>query len=972
MRHERSPIFASVLPSVFGKGAPAPKPFAAPATAAELAAPAEAPLLVSAAAEPQPLVINEILVSTSGADPEYAELFGTPGASLAGLSLIGIEGDDQSSNGSIDFRYDFAPDATIGDNGFFLLATALVQTTYGVAGNVLIADNSFENSSATYALVETASLTGSSITGSEVVVDSVALTDGDDDPGLLGAPVVGPDGTFLPAGAGRIQDGVDTDSASDFVILDFNNDPLVNTPTAGTFGGTGGGDTGGGDAVTIDSEPTLVSAVQGSGDVSPLVGRQVVIEAIVSGDFQDGDADESRSLGGFYVMEELADRDADASTSEGLFIYEGGDTALDVAEGDRVRVLGTVEERFGKTVLRVDTVRVEEPGAVADVQTLAVTTELPDVEGREALESMLVTIAEPLTFSESFDYEDFQQATFTADGPVYQYTQLFAPDAAGNAAYLEEVADRSILIEDGTGGRRSDFDPILEPDGDPFTDPAQARMGQTLTDLTAIMDYDFGAYRLRLPQSETFDLEEEANPFPETPADVGSDYKVASLNVLNYFTTLDDGSLTDIGLAPRGAESPEELERQTAKLVSIIEGLDADVIGLLEIENDFAGGGFALETLVFELNASAGFSQWDFVDPGREFVGDDAIAVAFIYDTTTTRLIGDAAILDTPEFLDPLGDATSGDSYNRAALAQTFEDIESGGQFTAAINHFKSKGSLTGAAADEDQGDGAGSNDATRTEAARLLAEWLATDPTGSGDEDRLILGDLNAYAQENPIKALEAAGYTDLARALEGEDTYSYRFSGQIGTLDYALANDPLLSQVTGATHWNVNSDTPVFFDYNLDDTFTSPNILRPTDQGLFDGADPSASSDHDPVLVGLDLDRDTLILVEGTARNDLLVGSDADERIVSGGGRADFAVGLGGEDTFVFTDTDGRKDKLFLTDFDTDEDTLDLDGASIVNVKDTGFGLLLTLDEDRDTIFLFGVDDIGDVRFADDVPFV
>ena len=935
---------------------------------------ATAPITVSAAAEAaQPLVINEVLLSTTGdPDSEYVELFGAPGTSLDGLSFIRIEGEDDGQIGDISFRIDFGADDAIGENGFFLAANATAAATYGVTPDITFSA-SLENGTSTFALVETSSLTGDRATGDETVIDAVGVLNPsgppENDTFFYDAPVLGPDGGgFLPAGVGRVEDGVDTGQASDFDFLNFFNDSPPNTPTPGTSDGTGGG---GGDPVTIDSDPTLVSAIQGSGDASPLVGQTVVIEAIVSGDFQNGDADESRNLGGFFVMEEVADRDGDAATSEGLFIYEGsGGTALDVSEGDRVRVLGTVVERFGKTALEVTEVRVEEAGAVEDVLTLAVLTDLPDVEGREALESMLLTIAEPLTFSESFDYEDFQQATFTSGGPVYQYTQLSDPDPAGYAAYQAEVADRSILIEDGTGGRRGDFDPILEPDGDPFADPASARMGQTLTGLTAIMDYDFGAFRLRLPQSEEFDLEEEANPFPATPADVGSGYVVGSLNVLNYFTTLD--GRTDIGQSPRGAESQEELDRQTAKLVSIIEGMDADVIGLTEIENDFAGDGFALQTLVFELNASAGFSQWDFVDPGQEFVGDDAIAVAFIYDTTTTRLIGDAAILDTPEFLDPLGDATSGDSYNRAALAQTFEDIESGGVFTASVNHFKSKGSPTGAEADEDQGDGAGRNDATRTEAARLLAEWLATDPTGSGDEDVLILGDLNAYAQENPIQALEAAGYTDLAAKYEGEDVYSYRFSGQIGTLDYALANEALEAQVTGATTWNVNADTPVFFDYNLDDTFTGPNILRPTDQGLFDGSDPSASSDHDPVLVGLDLDRDTLILVEGTARNDRLTGTDAAERIVSGGGRADFAAGLGGADTFVFTDTDGRKDKLFVTDFDVAEDTLDLDGAAIVEVKETGFGLRLTLDEDRDTIFLFGVDDIGDVDITGDMPFV
>ncbi|EKE43946.1 putative endonuclease/exonuclease/phosphatase [Oceaniovalibus guishaninsula JLT2003] len=912
-------------------------------------------------APPAPgIVINEVLASTTGADSEYIELYGTPGASLAGLSLIEVEAADGLA-GAIDFRFDFADDAVLGDNGFLLLANAMAQATYGVTANVTL-DDSLENSAVTYALVRTDSLSGDDVTGAETVIDTVASDDGAaGNTFYFGAPVVGPDGTFFPAGLGRITDGLDTDSASDFRILSFGNDPAVNTPTAGTGLGGGGGGGGGG---TIDDPATLISAIQGTGDDSPLVGQQVVVEAIVTGDFQNGDGDPTRDLGGFFVMEELADRDGDAASSEGLWIYEGfAPTAMDVSGGDLVRLLGTVTERFGKTTLEVTEIRVVTPGAV-DPASLAVETALPDADAREALENMLVTISEPLTFTESFDYENFGVATLSTDGPVYQYTQQNAPDAAGNAAYQDQIRDRTILIEDGLDGRRDDFDPILQPDGTPFTFGDGVRMGQSVDDLTGIVDFSFGEYRLRLPEDESFDLNPATNPPEGAPQDVGSSYKAASLNVLNYFTTL--SGRTDIGASPRGADSAEELARQTDKLVSAILGMDADVIGLTEIENDFAGDSFALQTLVNALNDELDEDVWAYVDPGRQFVGDDAIAVAFIYDTTTTRTVGGAAILDDASFLDPLGPLTSGDSYNRAALAQTFEDIDGGGIFTASINHLKSKGSLTGADADTDQGDGAGNNNATRAAAAQQLADWLATDPTGSGDADRLILGDLNAYAMEEPLQVLEAAGYSNLAAVYEGDDVYSYRFSGQIGTLDYALANGALLDQVTGATTWNINSDTPVFFDYNLDGTFVPP--LRPLDQGLFDGGDPARSSDHDPVIVGLDLDDDSgpLVLM-GTTGADRLNGTDADEIVMGLGGPLDVVTGGGGADTFVFGDLEGARDTLRILDFDTDADMLDLAGADIASTRVLGGNLLIQLEDDRDTIFLAGISDFGAVQIVD-----
>ena len=55
------------------------------------------------------------------------------------------------------------------------------------------------------------------------------------------------------------------------------------------------------------------------------------------------------------------------------------------------------------------------------------------------------------------------------------------------------------------------------------------------------------------------------------------------------------------------------------------------------------------------------------------------------------------------------------------------------------------------------------------------------------------IVGDLNSYAGEDPIAALEAAGYTNLVKAFHGDDAYSYVFDGQWGYLDYVMASSSL-----------------------------------------------------------------------------------------------------------------------------------------------------------------------------------
>lgn len=291
---------------------------------------------------------------------------------------------------------------------------------------------------------------------------------------------------------------------------------------------------------------------------------------------------------------------------------------------------------------------------------------------------------------------------------------------------------------------------------------------------------------------------------------------------------------------PRGADNAEELARQEAKLVAAINASGADVVGLMEIENNGYASDSAIATLVDALNADVAAKgiegvTWAYSVPkdaqgNVTSPGDDAIAVGMLYNSEVVAPLGAAATKTDGAFA----------SANRAPLLQTFEEISTGEVFSVVVNHFKSKGSVVNG--EEDIGDGQGNNNPTRVEAAEALLEWLASDPTGSGDSDVLIIGDLNAYAMEDPIMTLLEAGYTRL------NDDYSYVFDGFWGSLDHALASSSLQDQVTGATTWHINADEAPALDYNTD--FTSDR----QDENLY-APDPFRSSDHDPILVGLDL---------------------------------------------------------------------------------------------------------------------
>jgi hypothetical protein len=312
---------------------------------------------------------------------------------------------------------------------------------------------------------------------------------------------------------------------------------------------------------------------------------------------------------------------------------------------------------------------------------------------------------------------------------------------------------------------------------------------------------------------------------------------VASFNVLNFFTTLDTGALSCGpmgGLGCRGANTALEFGRQRTKIVSALVALNADVVGLTEIENNASA---ATQSLVDGLNATLGAGTYAFINTGS--IGTDAIKVALIYKPAKVVPAGAFALLTSAV------DARFIDTKNRPALAQAFTELSSGARFSVVLNHLKSKGSACDDVGDPDHLDGQANCNGTRTAAAAALLSWIATDPTHSGDPDYLIIGDLNSYAQEDPIRTLKEGGFRALTETILGPSASSFQFQGQSGYLDHSLASPSLAPQVTGLTEWHINADEPTVLDYNTEFKIDDP----------FNPSDPFRASDHDPVMVGLDL---------------------------------------------------------------------------------------------------------------------
>lgn len=296
----------------------------------------------------------------------------------------------------------------------------------------------------------------------------------------------------------------------------------------------------------------------------------------------------------------------------------------------------------------------------------------------------------------------------------------------------------------------------------------------------------------------------------------------------------------------------------------------------MEIQNN---GAVAVQNLVAALNAAYGSQVYTAVTNINGSIGDDAIRVALIYKNAAVSPVGQA-ISDT----DPI--------HNRPPLLQTFA-AANGEKFSVVVNHFKSKGSCPTSGDDADQGDSQGCWNALRTQQAQALRNTVQNLQTSSGDNDVIVIGDLNSYGKEDPILDFTNAGYIDQVARFDSFG-YSYVFDGEAGYLDHALATPSLSAQIAGAKHWRINADEPAIIDYNTE--FKQPACA--TCGPDYYSNTVYRSSDHDPVIIGLNL----LKQIGGTAGRDTIIGTPGDD-VITGGIGADTLTGGAGADQFVFT---------------------------------------------------------------------
>lgn len=446
--------------------------------------------------------------------------------------------------------------------------------------------------------------------------------------------------------------------------------------------------------------------------------------------------------------------------------------------------------------------------------------------------------------------------------PLRQPTDIARPGTPEAAAVAADNAARGVVLDDGaTTNFLSSSNSALTPPWVSLTAPVVVGAAVSFS-APVIVDYRNNTWKLN--PTTTLSAEAPANapasfanPRTAAPESVGGQLSIASFNVLNYFTTLGDqnpscvpyrdragnGVTVREGCQQRGAWSAADLQRQQDKIVAAIGALDADVVGLMEIENSAVLGESADEataTLVGALNAAARATRWAFVPSSTELpplAQQDVITNAIIYQLDAAVPVGASRALGTQSGTEQaFGNA-------REPIGQVFEPAGGGAPVLVVVNHFKSKGSPGPWPGDADAGDGQGASNASRMQQATALRDWVASI---KGDTASVaLLGDFNSYGMEDPLQVLYAAGYVNAAEQL-GVQTSSYSFGGLSGSLDHILLNGPALDRASGTDIWNINSGESVALEYSRYNTHGT----------LFYAPDAYRSSDHDPVKVGLTAD--------------------------------------------------------------------------------------------------------------------
>ena len=609
----------------------------------------------------------------------------------------------------------------------------------------------------------------------------------------------------------------------------------------------------------------------GDGDDSQLINQTVETKGVVTAAYPKGENANLKGLEGFTIQTPGTGGTWDPSrtASDGLFVFMGKSSATTPSIGECVVVKGKVAEHSGVKNATAATQSLTQllPQSITTATDCdpVKPTELsgvPTQDQMEALESMLVLPKDTWTITDNYKTNRYGTLSLTPGTEVLRTaTDVVAPGAPAQA-YEAENAAKTIDLDDASTTDLTNFKQNGHKERYAYlANGAPARVGYHVTfTKPVVLESRFGSFVFQPTQMTAgYPDRSPVSITGERPAapTVSGDTKVATFNVLNYFSDLGENEpgckgyedrdhkyVTDKDCKLRGAWSSQAFANQQTKIVQAINTIDADVVALEEIENPVASGvstdrDGALKSLVNALNAAAGSEVWAYVpSPSTVPANEDVIRIAFIYKKARITPVGDSVIFDDPAYK----------GLARQPLAQEFKPItdanHEGKNFVVIANHFKSKGSapknLSGAeaAANTDNGDGQGNSNGVRVKQARALATFAQR----FNGTPTLLVGDFNAYTKEDPLKVLTDAGWAHES----GHGDSSYVYGGRSGSMDHVFANSAAHPLITEVKSWAVNAQESIAFEYSR----ANYNAYL-----AFEADNPYRASDHNPEIIGLNL---------------------------------------------------------------------------------------------------------------------
>ncbi|MDQ1111414.1 5'-nucleotidase [Microbacterium testaceum] len=754
--------------------------------------------------------------------------------------------------------------------------------------------------------------------------------------------------------AATVTGGTTTPNAlvrTDFVDSNDNSLDFTNTTTVtpqGSGAGTPNPDPSGSASPSPSPSATATQAppvtpgtvipirdIQGTGATTPLADQTVTTRGIVTAAYPTG------GYNGFFIQTPGTGGELDVAAhraSDAIFVYGSAATAK-VAVGQHVEVTGTAKEFSGQTQITAEasgvSVLTEQAAAV---QPAKITWPKTDEE-RERFEGMLLAPQGDFTVTNSYSTNQYAEVGLAAGTtPLRTPTDVAVPDSPEYVAAVADNKARAVVLDDGASiNFLSDANKGIPLPYVSLTTPVRVGAPVTFTK-PVVLDYRNNAWKFQPTQQLTVDNAKDVQPatFANTrtkaPAPVGGDLKISSFNVLNYFTT----TAVSVGCTsvyrdreknpitadtcpapgPRGAANAENLQRQQDKIVAAINGLGADVVSLEEIENSAKFGknrDAALSTLVGALNAALGSEQWAFVpSPATLPATEDVIRTAFIYKKAVAAPLGESVILDDAAFRNA-----------RQPLAQAFAPVAfPDAKILAIVNHFKSKGDSNPKATGDNANGIQGAFNGDRVRQAEALGNFAKSRSAAVGTDDVFLLGDFNSYSQEDPIQKLRDFGFETLEA---GTGKYSYSFSGQSGSLDHVLASPSARALVTGTDIWNINAVEALALEYSR----FNYNALN------FYDSSPYRSSDHDPVIVGLDLSPTTQVNLIGI--NDFHGRIDANT-VRFAGTVEQIRAQYGEKNSLFISNGDNIGASVFASSYFGDKPTIDVLNALDLKASATG----------------------------------